>query len=690
MSRKIDYLFIDPFASHKSGVTAYTKQAKDILSEHFTVEILSIRLGEPIEDFRKRVALFINNNEITIVEAPETRTASKYINHPRLHIRLHGSRTYCNYLQNLAVSAELIREEQAEINKAHIISAPSSITVDISRLFFDNLDNVVIIPNPIYLHNARRENNIPSDNSRKIFFIGRGDYLKGTIFLLKIIQKEPSLNITLVGDDKLRKTFMHHPNFNFIDGVDANLENLVNTGDIVLIPSIFETWSMVASEAILNRCQIVLWEHCGICQFIQNYKFAHTVPIWDINIFAQTIKNAISTKIKNTDIIKYSKQTIYEWNDCFLKNINGIIYGEQSSKGEYHPIKINLDKLLSIRNNESKFMRIKKKIKKFFRNPILFFKDSRYFQPVYLKIKKYNFILLKNKHDTIPIENKLLRPKIKKLDISPSGFIVFPEMDAKKAHLRTMILLPERYNPIAEELIPLLHRHKDFLPLRDGELIIYCYDDYFSEIEPFHMLEKLNNANRDRLSNIRNIFILDDTENFSLSLYHCNHTINVIQIIPKQKNNKLVTSNVLGYYLIHKDNINKLEEKPIRKTFIYDTTLNLSLYIRKVLQEILPRDINILLPVISSKDDYRIDLFKEKNRNYDIKIYLSLSKIENNNIKYHSELCISMANLTNGLYVTEQVFLKYQNLLVNPTFDNLANFYLYASKDGLYFDVECQ
>ena len=47
-----------------------------------------------------------------------------------------------------------------------------------------------------------------------------------------------------------------------------------------------------------------------------------------------------------------------------------------------------------------------------------------------------------------------------------------------------------------------------------------------------------------------------------------------------------------------------------------------------------------------------------------------------------------MSRITNELYVTEQVFLKYQNLLTNPSPDNLSKFYLYSSKDGFYFDVE--
>ena len=88
MTKKIDYLLIDPFASHKSGVTAYTKNAKAILEEYFSVEVLSINPQENIEEFRKRVAHFVRNNKVNIVEAPETRAASKYIDHPRLNTRV--------------------------------------------------------------------------------------------------------------------------------------------------------------------------------------------------------------------------------------------------------------------------------------------------------------------------------------------------------------------------------------------------------------------------------------------------------------------------------------------------------------------------------------------------------------------------------------------------------------------------
>ena len=688
MTKKIDYLLIDPFASHKSGVTAYTKNAKAILEEYFSVEVLSINPQENIEEFRKRVAHFVRNNKVNIVEAPETRAASKYIDHPRLHIRLHGSKTYCNYLQHLPVSDELICEEQREMDKAYLLSAPSSITVEISKLFFKNLNNVKIIPNPIYFNNIQKNKSYNSKQDRKIFFIGRGDYLKGIEFLLEIIKKKPNLKITLVGDEKLKKKFINHPSFSFINGEEFDLERLTNVGDIILVPSIFETWSMVAGEAILNKCQIILWEHCGICQFSAPYKYIYPIAIWNISAFAKTIEDLIFIKVDNENITTASKQTINKWNNQFLELITNALLGKKLSSTDDYYSKIDLNRLLLIRNKRGNFMRLKKKVMKFFRNPALFFKDSKYFSPIYFKIKKYNFKFLENNTSQDYI-NKEVYPsiEIKKLDISPSGFITFPEMDAKKAHLRTMILMPERHAPIIGKIIPFLHRNRDFLPLRKEELLIYCYDDLFSEIDPPYLLERLNIANRERLSNIRNIFVFDDTENFSLSLHYSNYIINVIQIIPEQQNDVLV-SNVLGYYLIHKENIDKLKNDIKRKTFIYNNELTLSLYIRKTIQEILPRDINLLLPVISSAESYRIDLFKNKDPIYDVKLYLTSSGLEYGDVKYHNGLCMQMAELTKELYVTEKTFLKYQNLLTNLNSDKLADFYLYSSRDGLRFDVE--
>ncbi|WP_165688487.1 hypothetical protein, partial [Rodentibacter trehalosifermentans] len=117
------------------------------------------------------------------------------------------------------------------------------------------------------------------------------------------------------------------------------------------------------------------------------------------------------------------------------------------------------------------------------------------------------------------------------------------------------------------------------------------------------------------------------------------------------------------------------------------TEHEISILIRKILQETLPRELNLFFPVISSGKfigDFLLE--QSKNPYIDILIKLKNKNTAKGNVS-HKDMCMYLANSTIELYVRENIFLKYQNLLSEPTVDNIKDFYILSSGDSFRFEV---
>lgn len=707
---KIDYLFLDPFSSSISGVSNYIIQASSILKKAgYSTQILRRYPNENIDIYRKRASLYVRNNEIGIIEAPETLTSTKYISHPYIHIRLHCSKAIGNYMQDLNVDYHLIEQEQIELNKAKYISAPSSITLIASKLFFSNLDNAIVFPHP-YKHTNTLSAK-PSTHPT-VFFIGRGEALKGIFFLENLHIN----HIHLVGDKKLQQFAQQNlTNFTFINGSSRFSLHQIKPYDIILLPSLFETWSMVAVEAISRYAKILTWQHIGICEFFPAEVTNHCKP-WDMKAFEHILEILKQATPSSLEISNYKNQIDSSFNlinDEYFNEVVNIIENT-NNKGIKQKLKnINTAPLLphpfAIKQHEkSSTMRIKKKLNKFTKNPSLFFSDSK-FIPDFLK-KKHPFTTsikeetgqiakeeLKQKPLSIeakPKANLLLStsnpPKTNhKIGISPSGFLTFPKIESKKTKLQTIFLYPNRLKQKAEALIQEIYKHTDFLPMRENELITACYPDHISHTPLNELALKMNNDNKQRLSSYPNIFILDNTENLGITLHYSNHQLHIAQIFDGDNGSNFITdtiSDILTYYLYPQDlELNLIPSK--RKLFSYSSDQELSVFIRKILQEIIPRDVNLLLPVIAN-NEYRPELLKLNIENSYNDIYAKVNKFTlPNYIINHNQLCTLIAENTIELFVTESTFLRYQNLLSTPSLKTITDFYNLSSQDGLRFEI---
>lgn len=714
---RINYLFIDPIKEVNSGISQYIYHANSLINSlNISTYILKINNNESDEEFRIRIAQFVANHEIDVIESPETKFATKYINHPRIHIRLHCSKVIGNYFQGLYIDRKIIIEEQKEIDKAYIVTAPSLETVKISSMFFSNLENkVCIIPNPFLHISANNPKQLPREKS-KLFFIGTGKFLKGIYFFKDIHLVKP---IYFIGDELLEnflKLNFASDSYIFINGNNRDFLSKINIFDIIIVPSIFETWSMVAAEGLSQYARIITWQHIGITNF---FDFVSIVQPFDLEKFQQVINNEVSKSYLIEDINSYIKKidnTFYVMNRLYLDKVKQLVLFDS---GENIYQKLNLQSIslpnpILIHNTSGSFiMRLQKKIKKLFNNPKLFFNDSR-FVPDFLK--KPVPLLLNNSQkkpmDTNmdvksntqsllelnePKSSSNLIPKIDPIKImdalmSGTGFLKFPDRNSDKHdNIRAILLFPKKEINYIKKILENLVYHVDFLPLRSNELMVCSYPDSISDEDYLNIACSIDNANKARFSKYPNIFIYDITDNLARAIRSINHEVTVTQVIPEYynqlpKNLKLIN---LDFYLIP----SQLTSIPLnkRKVFQYQSNQVLLQYIRKIIQETIPRDLNLFLPVIAPID-YRPELINMNEGNTYFNILVKLKNKfhtihANSNVSNHLHFCDEMALNTLELFVLEKVFLKYQNLLVNPTEENLAQFYKLASQDSLRFKV---
>jgi glycosyltransferase involved in cell wall biosynthesis len=192
---------------------------------------------------------------------------------------------------------------------------------------YDVADHILVPSNysakSFYTHNLQKKiimNYIPNEkifikknidkiNSEElvIFAIGFNFIRKGFFYLLKAMQQIKNKNIKLI----LRSTIPSYLSTSFPSNTtiinshlkNEDLNNLYNSCDILILPSIDEGFGMVVIEAMLAGMPVITSENVGASDVIRNYlpQYSdHILKIRDIN----SIKNKILDIYENKKNIK--------------------------------------------------------------------------------------------------------------------------------------------------------------------------------------------------------------------------------------------------------------------------------------------------------------------------------------------------------------------------------------------------
>lgn len=102
-----------------------------------------------------------------------------------------------------------------------------------------------------------------------VIFVGRLDLVKGSDYLSKLISHFPNnINIKIIGINITEKDYVNlinsKCNVEFLGWVDNETKlELLKKSKVCIIPSRFESFSLVAAEAISCSCHVVAWGRRG-------------------------------------------------------------------------------------------------------------------------------------------------------------------------------------------------------------------------------------------------------------------------------------------------------------------------------------------------------------------------------------------------------------------------------------------
>lgn len=201
---------------------------------------------------------------------------------------------------------KIVEKMIKEYDVADHILVPSNYS---AKSFYKHNLQKKIIMNYIPNEKIFIKKNIDKINSKElvIFAIGFNFIRKGFFYLLKAMQQINNKNIKLI----LRSTIPSYlstslpSNTTIIDShlKNEDLNNLYNSCDILILPSIDEGFGMVVIEAMLAGMPVITSENVGASDVIRNYlpQYSdHILKIRDIN----SIKNKILDIYENKRNIK--------------------------------------------------------------------------------------------------------------------------------------------------------------------------------------------------------------------------------------------------------------------------------------------------------------------------------------------------------------------------------------------------
>ena len=158
----------------------------------------------------------------------------------------------------------------------------------------------------------------------RVAFIGRWEPRKGSSYLPAIISRilDSGIEVTIVGGDpflergkalsKLKNS--HKKSLNVLGVLEKNnLHDIYKNSDAVIIPSVYESFGLVAIEALLAGSGIVAFSGSGIEESVGACVNAEFSAVGDVEDFAQkTVK--LADRIFNNSSVRNESSKYVEAN----------------------------------------------------------------------------------------------------------------------------------------------------------------------------------------------------------------------------------------------------------------------------------------------------------------------------------------------------------------------------------------
>lgn len=297
------YLIVNPCGAGTAkgapaGIDVYTRAAEQLLREQRRVETL-VNLDRLAADAFRRVVrdhVIANFSSANVwVEAPESYASTLLIPPDyRVHVRLHCPRALAQFHDGRPIDRDALRDELHVIHHATCVSAPSRAMAS-EILAVGPLSNLLVYKNPPPLDPLASG----PEKDIDVLFVGRFQRLKGIDFLASIIERLPrTCRVVLAGADadafgRTCPGLLRRPQVEVQGSAPpAVVRALMRRARSVMIPSRFESFSMVGIEALAHHAVVVGWSE-GAVRELAEPPLVLTAPAFNTADFARLVLTAI-------------------------------------------------------------------------------------------------------------------------------------------------------------------------------------------------------------------------------------------------------------------------------------------------------------------------------------------------------------------------------------------------------------
>ncbi len=711
------YCFVDPFGRKDSGVTSYVAIARRVLKISGRQSLVIQRQQhESLDDFRKRVAREIaQRSDICMVEAPESLAATLKVDSTvPVHIKLHCAKSLGGYIQGQLIDQSLWEAEQEVIQSANFLSAPSCRAIVATKLLFDVRDDCAVIENPFPAYTPREKGRRADFD---VIFVGRTHFLKGFNTFLSVARANPHWRFLAVLPLGSIAEWRLPSNLEVIQGISAWQSKIYHKARVLLVPSLFETASVVAAEAVAMGIPVVAMEEVGIVEYGE-FPAICSVRSRDIDKISAALLSVLDSAelIDNSKIINNNNFLYSE----FIRNLcdKNVAAGKNYLVDEY--IKHAIWELPKMANNlqrsAGELTTFQRKLRKLRRDPALFFRDSkefgflfRIFDSIFkpaLAVEKNQKTLphaqnsvgvnvVSSKEEAIleaPKENEIrsdvIDPRLF-VDIQKTGKIsVLTPPDKPWGFVTGIMFSREVDSGFSEGLIRQLNGFDDFLPLSKEKLQIGFFADGGC-LDSVDYINRIDLENKKRLAKISHLFVVDAPAALCEALRSCGTDTQLNLIVTDFQLLERVNPDVLDSIIILDDREGRAELPPCRKKISIADPAILPKTIRKIIQEAAPKRPNMLIPIFGFEEFARKDFLEFDSRNFQGIIRLSADFSFPGGQASAQDYYRAMAPHISGLALLDSVYLRYKEQLESGwRQDGLAKFLEFSLSDGNIFKIE--
>ena len=672
-------ILVDPFAHSGSGVSVYCRAASSQIGDTLSHEIFARTDGETLETFRARLADHVarhSEGRRLVVEAPETDAVTALVDkaHARLHLRLHFSRQLGQRLQGLLVDEAALAAERRELARADLVSAPSAAAVEASRLLFD-LSAPTVYPNPVPAWATG-----PLAPGRSVTFVGRLQPLKGYSAFLECARLLPHRNFQIVGTSDHRSRLPSLPaNVEWIDAAGSEGADLYREARLIVVPSLFETASMVGIEAMALGRPVVAWSHLGLSEYAREPWLTLVEP-FEIEGMADAIEHAMAREAPIPD-----GRFAVDLNERFSEGLFATLEGRD---GDFMPVRRDLHDARAVlrglvdddrrkRVTASTLKPWQRKMRKLMRNPGQFLRDMKILRPLWSM--------------RVGTERASGRwfgrgggdashPRIG--HVPAQGPIHFTQPAHEPAGVVTALMYPDAQSHAP--LLDALSRLEDFRYLKAPLLHVGSFEDQGTQSVQ-QIADRIAPVDKARLAGLDNLFLVDPGQALVAALRSCGPRLATIVIATencKRDYDPLVTDVLV---VVGADRPIAQEDR-FRRVIRVAKAEDLPHAMRRVVQERAPKSPDMPLAMVGFDGSYRSLFMANDPRDYGGIVRLPEGfDIVAPDMEH---LSARVAARLTDLAVTESVYLRYRSLCDRIDEEEARSLFLsYALRDGVLFDV---